>query len=140
MSWVTGLKDHKQKEVKMKFLELNSSYPKSVSQRFLEVFSNKIEEELGVKKVKCPLCLKYNTQLWVEILDMEFYGDGTPYSVIGKIDHCTCTNCGNIFFPTKIEAKNDPPGNYTAYHRVYHFYVTVRYSVDYKELLRLLYS
>ena len=126
----------------MKFRELNPSYLTGIKQRFLEVFSCEIEKELGVKKFKCPLCSKNDIQVWVKILDMGIYADkeGTPYEVIGEIDHCTCTNCGIIFFPTTIKAKKNPPGNYTSYPHLYHFYVRTKYSMGYKELQRLLCS
>lgn len=126
----------------MKFRELNSSSLTGVRQRFLEVFSDKIKEELEIKKIKCPVCSKNDIQAWVKILDTGTYADnkGAPYEMIGEIKHCTCTNCGVMFFPTTIKPKKNLPGNYTSYHHLYHFYVSVRYSVDYEELQRLLCS
>ena len=122
----------------MKFHELNPSSLTGVNQRFLEMCSDKIKNELGVKEIKCPLCSKDDAQVWVKILDVATYAEKTPYAVIGKIDHCICANCGIMFFPITIKPKKDPPGNYTVYPHLYHFYVSVRHSMDYEELQRLL--
>lgn len=122
----------------MKFLELNPVSPKSVKQKFLEVFSDKIKEELGVKQVKCPVCSKNDAEAWVKILDVESFADTTPHAIIGKISHCVCINCGVLFVPITIKEKKELPGNYTSYHEPYHFYVSVRYSIDGEKLRQLL--
>lgn len=123
----------------MKFCELNPSSLKSVRQRFLEVFSRKIKEELGVNEIRCPVCSKSNAKVWVNILDVESYaGIGIPYQMIGKIEHCTCMNCGVFFFPMTVKPKKNPPGSYTSYPHLYHFCVDVSYSVDCGKLQRLL--
>jgi hypothetical protein len=124
----------------MDFRELNPGSLISIKQRFLKAFSDKIEEELEVKEIKCPLCSKHNVQVWIKILDTETYADSkkTPYAIIGEIDHCTCMNCGIIFFPIKVKPKEKLPGNYTSYPHLYHFCVSVRYSIDHEQLQRLL--
>jgi len=125
----------------MRFRELNSGFFKKakIEQRFLEKFSSAIKKELGIKP-KCPSCLSYNIEAWIKILDVQTYARGIPYEMIGRIDHCTCADCGVMFFPIRIKEKEDPPGNYTAYHHLYHFYVNVRYSMSQEELQQLLES